>query len=130
VHQDALGDLQGQALGGQAGVTKGGGDVAGQVAAEQVVGGEVDVEEQGAGLGLVRAAAATLPPARVTAADELRDPATNPTASPAASPAANSWNGSRRAGLHSRTEARVAAIVARQSTISEPTRSAGSGRYT
>ena len=75
---------------------------------------------------MVRAAAATLPPARVTAAEEPSDPATNPTASPAA----NSWNGRRREGLHSRIEARVAATVARQSTISDPTRSSGSGRYT
>src|SRR4029450_10478418 len=51
VHQDALGDLQGQALGGQARVAQGGGDVAGQVAAEQVVGGEVHVGGHWGGLG-------------------------------------------------------------------------------
>ena len=73
---------------------------------------------------MVRAAAATLPPARVTAAEEPSDPATNPTASPAA----NRRNGSRREGFHNRTETRVAAIVTRQSTTSDPTRSVGIGR--
>jgi|GEM_PF-4180513 len=75
---------------------------------------------------MVRTAAATLPPARVTAADDPRDPATNPTASPAA----NSWKGRGRAGRHSRIEARVAAIVARHSTTRAPTRSGGYGTYT
>ena len=75
---------------------------------------------------MVRAAAATLPPARVTAADDPRDPATNPTASPAA----NSWKGHGRAGRHSRIEANVATIVARHSTTRAPTRSGGYGRYT
>jgi hypothetical protein len=74
----------------------------------------------------VRAAAATLPPARVTAAEDPSDPATNPTASPAA----NRWNGSRRDGLHSRTEARVAAMVARHSATRAAIRRAGNGRYT
>src|SRR4029453_3746868 len=75
---------------------------------------------------MVRTAAATLPPARVTAAEEPSDPATNPTASPVA----NSWNGRGRDGRHSRMETRVAAIVARHSTTSDPTRRAGYGRYT
>ena len=75
---------------------------------------------------MVSAAAATLPPARVTAAEDPSDPATNPTASPVA----NSWKGRGRDGRHSRIEARVAAIVARHSTTSAPTRSAGYGRYT
>jgi hypothetical protein len=52
VHQDALGDLQGQALGGEAGVAEGRGHVVGQVAAEQVMGGEVDVQQQRAGVGV------------------------------------------------------------------------------
>ena len=67
---------------------------------------------------MVSTAAATLPPARVTAADDPSDPA------------ANSWKGRDRAGRHSRIEASVAAIVARHSTTSDPTRSAGYGRYT
>jgi hypothetical protein len=78
---------------------------------------------------MVSTAAATLPPARVTAADDPSEPATNPTASPAA----NSWKGRDRAGRHSRIEASVAAIVARHSTTSDhqdPTRSDGYGRYT
>ena len=46
---------------------------------------------------MVRAAAATEPPARVTAADDPSAPAANPTASPAA----NNRKGSRRAGRQS-----------------------------
>ena len=75
---------------------------------------------------MVRAAAATEPPARVTAAEDPSVPAANPTASPAA----NSRKGSRRAGRQSRIAASVAAIVARHSTTSAPVRSAGNGRYT
>ena len=67
---------------------------------------------------MVSAAAATLPPALVTAADDPSDPA------------ANSLKGRVRDGRQSRIEARVAAIVARHSTTSAPIRSAGYGRYT
>jgi hypothetical protein len=74
----------------------------------------------------VRAAAATLPPARVTAAEDPKAPATNPTASAAA----NSRNGARRAGRHRRMAASVTAIVARQSTAMATNRSGGYGRYT
>jgi hypothetical protein len=69
----------------------------------------------------VRAAASTLPPARVTAAEDPKAPAANPTASPAA----KNRKGSRRVGRHRRMAARVAAIVARQSTAMATIRTVG-----
>ena len=153
VHQDALGDLQGQALGGEPGVAEGRGPRwrPGRCG-DRWVGGQIDVQgRQRAGVGVpaghLAAGLAQHEPVEddhqaglLGQGDELgrqhqaavgparvtaADDPSAPAAKPTASPAANSRKGARRAGRQSRIAASVAAIVARHSATRAPIRGAG-----